>query len=142
MTRAKEIVEIALKMKKKYSTTDPFEVARNLDIHIDFTSFNKKAIKAYTIRTDENRNSPTLICINSEFDKRSQLIFCAHELGHAILHKNACNHFDGDSLSNLNEYEANLFAVAFLFDPNSFRMDITKMDNCILRTVLDYNVNA
>lgn len=53
-------------MKKTYMTTDPFEVTRNLDI--DFTLFNKTAIKAYTIRTDENDNSPTLICINSEFD--------------------------------------------------------------------------
>lgn len=137
MTRDK-IVEIALAMKKVYKTNNPFHIAKKLNIDFNFFNFRKKTAQAYILRPYED--IPPCICINSNFDKQSQQIFCAHELGHAVLHKNACNHFDGDSTSTLDEYEANLFAVALLFDPKLFNMDIKSMDNYILKDVLEHNV--
>jgi hypothetical protein len=46
-----------------------------------------------------------------------------------------------NSLSNLNECEANLFAIALLFDPSLFIFDIQRMVNYILKAILDHNVN-
>ena len=134
-----DIVEVANKLKGTYKTTNPFRIAEMLKIDCNFVAFRKLVVQAYILRPFEDLQP--CIFINSNFDKKSQLIFCAHELGHAILHKNACNHFDGDSLSNSNEYEANLFAIALLFNPTLFNVDIQTMDNYTLSAILEYNVN-
>ena len=138
MTR-NDIVEIAIELKETYNTTNPFRIAEMLKIDCDFVAFRKYAVQAYMLKPFEDLQP--CICINSNFDKKSQQVFCAHELGHAVLHKNACNHFDGNSLSDSTEYEANLFAIALLFNPNLFRIDIQRMDNYMLKAILDYNVN-
>ncbi len=134
-----DIVATAIKFKEIYKTNNPFEIAKILNINCNFVSFRKNAVQAYILKPYED--IPPCIFINSNFNERSQKIFCAHELGHAVLHKNAANHFDGDSLSNSNEYEANLFAVALLFDSNLFKLHIESMDNYILKYILDFNVN-
>ncbi|WP_461207855.1 ImmA/IrrE family metallo-endopeptidase [Clostridium sp. DL1XJH146] len=134
-----EIVSLALELKSYYKTNDPFKIGRNMGMKFDFFPFRKVAMQAYVIKP--YANSKPLIYINSNFDKLSQKVLCAHELGHAIMHSNPCNHFDGNSISTLHEYEANLFAVAFLFNPDIFIMDITKMDNYLLRSILDNNIN-
>ena len=138
MTR-NSIVELAIKLKETYKTTNPFAIAERLHIDCNFVAFKKDAVQAYILKPYEH--VAPCIYINSNFDKKSQQVFCAHELGHAILHQNACNHFDGNSLLNLNESEANLFAIALLFDPNLFVFYIQRMDNYILKAILDHNVN-
>jgi Zn-dependent peptidase ImmA (M78 family) len=134
-----DIVKIAISLKETYKTTNPFRIAEMLNIDCNFVVFKKDAVQAYLLKPYED--VAPCIYVNSNFDKKSQQVFCAHELGHAILHKNASNHFDGNSLSNLNEHEANLFAIALLFDPNLFIFDIQRMDNYILKAILDHNVN-
>jgi len=134
-----DIVEIASKLKETYKTTNPFKIAEMLKIDCDFVVFRKEVVQAYILKPFED--VPPLICINSNFDKKSQKIFCAHELGHAVLHKDGCNHFDGNSILDSKEYEANLFAIALLFDPNLFEIDIKTMNNYMLKAILDYNVN-
>ena len=47
--------------------------------------------KAYTIRSD---NYPTIIIINGRYEHKSQLVLCAHELGHALLHSDDINNFE------------------------------------------------
>lgn len=133
------IVEIAINLKKKYKTNNPFKLLQLLGIEHTYGCYKKEAITGYIIRPYED--VPPLIVLNSNFDKKSQRIFCAHELGHAILHKAACNHFGDDNLKNKNEYEANLFAVSLLFNHHSFNQDIKTMDNFILKFILDSNVN-
>lgn len=46
--------------------------------------------KAYTIRSD---NYLTIIIINGRYEHKSQLVLCAHELGHALLHSDDINNF-------------------------------------------------
>ena len=82
--------------------------------------------KAYTIRSD---NYPTIIIINGRYEHKSQLVLCAHELGHALLHSD-------DNV----EYEANLFAVSLLFNESDFNMKVLNMSNYLLKQVLDYNI--
>lgn len=133
-----DIVQYSINLKNYFKTNDPFKIAQNLDISINYINLNKKAVQAYTLKPFEN--APPIISINSNFDMRSQKILCAHELGHAIFHQDTFNHFDGDSIMNSKEYEANLFAVALLFDLSKFNMSILKMDNYLLKSLLDYNI--
>ena len=61
--------------------------------------------KAYTIRSD---NYPTIIIINGRYEPKSQLVLCAHELGHALLHSDDINNFavtSKNAFKNV-EYEA------------------------------------
>ena len=138
LTRNK-IVEIATKLKRTYNTTNPFKIAEMLKIDCNFVSFSKHVVQAYIIRPYENLKP--FIFINSNFDEKSQQIFCAHELGHAILHNNPCNHFDGNPLSNSAEHEANLFAIALLFNPQLFNINIELLNNYTLKAILDHNVS-
>ena len=133
------IVQSSINLKGYFKTNDPFKIANKLGIAINYVDFRKDVIQAYTLKPIEDV-SP-IICINSNFDLKSQKVFCAHELGHALFHQDTFNHFDGDSLSNSKEYEANLFAVSLLFDITKFNMNILKMDNYLLKSLLDYNIN-
>ena len=74
------------------------------------------------------------------FNKKQQNILAAHELGNALLHKdNYYNQF-GDSRNYKQEYEANLFAVALLFNKEDFNCNICLLDNYELKFILDYNI--
>ena len=70
------------------------------------------------------------------------MALCAHELGHALLHDDGINHFattSKNAFTNI-EYEANLFAVALLFDENDFNVPLVSMSNYTLKSILDYNI--
>ena len=54
--------------------------------------------KAYTIRSD---NYPTIIIINGRYEHKSQLVLCAHELGHALLHSDIINN---DAVKEMKKY--------------------------------------
>ena len=91
--------------------------------------------KAYTIRSD---NYPTIIIITGRYEHKSQLVLCAHELVHALLHSDDINNFAVTS-KNV-EYEANLFAVSLLFNESDFNMKVLNISNYLLKQVIDYNI--
>lgn len=62
------------------------------------------------------------------------MVLYAHELGHAFL-----NHNYKDKNLEI-EYEANLFAAALLFG-DSFNVPLVQMNNCVLQSILDKNIN-
>ena len=68
----------------------------------------------------------------------SRKVLCAHELGHAVLNHPFKSSYKDSNLKN--EYEANLFAVALLFDDDLFNMPIIDMSNYVLETILDKNI--
>ena len=89
---------------------------------------------------------PTIISINDNFTEFSKKVLCAHELGHALLHENYVNHFATTSrnITTNVELEANLFAIALLTDDdinNYINIPIEKMNNYLLKTILDYNIS-
>lgn len=93
MTRD-DIVNLASKLKETYKTTNPFRIAEMLNIDCNFVALKKDAVQAYILKPYDY--GAPCIYINSNFDKKSQQVFYTHELGHAILHKNAYNHYDGN----------------------------------------------
>lgn len=131
-----EIVELAEKIKKLYGT-DPIKICKELGININYINLNPKIYQAYTICVSDK----PVININKHFSVTSQKILCAHELGHALMHtgKNIINQFN-DETNGICEYEANLFAVALLFSNDMFDIDIIKMNNYLLKGILDFNI--
>lgn len=135
----KEIIKTAIEYRTYYNTYDARIVAEKLGIKVSLSSMNPSLAKAYIIKCPGHL---PIIAINSLFSDVSQNVLCAHELGHAILHKSNYNEFatTTDSVKQKMEYEANLFAVAFLCDEDDFNIPFIKMSNYVLKSVLDYNI--
>ncbi|WP_421930386.1 ImmA/IrrE family metallo-endopeptidase [Lysinibacillus halotolerans] len=111
----KVIVE---KLYKKYNTRNPYKLAKLLNIHVIKMDLHEEINGFYQY---EKRNR--IIYINSNLSDEEQLIVCAHELGHAILHIRSNTPFMRKntlfSISKI-EREANRFAAELLIPDESF----------------------
>lgn len=142
MRNTSDIVRFAKDLKHTLKTNDPYEIADYYGIAVILAEHVPEGFTAHTVRIE---GYPTIISINSRYSDRSRRILCAHELGHALLHGDGVNNFaitDKSIFTNL-EYEANLFALAFLTDSNwrkSLNVPIERMNNYLLKTIIDYNL--
>lgn len=113
MASTERIIKAVEALTRKTDTRDPFEICRQLDIHIRYHELG--AVKAYYFCQSRIKN----IVINSNADDIAKKVLCAHELGHAILHSRIASGggfheitlFDSTTPT---EYEANLFAAELL----------------------------
>ena len=131
--KAKDIKKLAEDLRENYNTRNPFELAEKYGIRVVVSKMLPIDRKAYTIRSDN---------YNWRYEHKSQLVLCAHELGHALLHSDDINNFavtSKNAFKNV-EYEANLFAVSLLFNESDFNMKVLNMSNYLLKQVLDYNI--
>ena len=134
--RTEEIIAFARDVRNKWGR-NPLDIAKRMGIkviYVDGDTPGAQIIKA--------EKYPTIISIVGCKNPKGRQVLCAHELGHAFLHDEGVNRFDGtyETIVNDIEYEANLFAVAFFFDDWQFNMPIANMSNYVLKRVLDYNV--
>lgn len=109
---------LALEYVKKYKTTNPFEIADKLNIHIIEWDLHKD-INGYYKYDRRNR----YIVINQNLSDEWKRVVCAHELGHAILHTRLNTPFmRRNTLFSVNkiEREANRFAAELLIPDSSF----------------------
>lgn len=139
MTRTEEIIQFAHGLRTTYNTKDPFMIAEHFGFAIVREDNCVKDFKAHTLKL---ANYPTVIVINNSYTDFSQKVLCAHELGHALLHSNIINHFATtvqNAFTNV-EYEANLFAVAFLCNEALLNTPLSSMSNYTLKYILDYNI--
>ena len=117
MYRYKEIIERVKKLKKKYQTNDPYEIAENLNINIwerDFGT-DDSSIKALIFKNARI----SYIGLNSNLPEIIAVFILAHELGHYILHNDKlskCNTENTFFGTDCMEIEANLFAAELLID--------------------------
>lgn len=99
------------KIRKKYDTSDPFELARCLGIVVLFEELG--TINGYFNTVCRQR----FIHINQNLTDREVRLTLAHEIGHVLLHPTTNTYFLRSktrfSVGSF-EYEANLFAVCFL----------------------------
>ncbi len=104
------IRKVIEKLKKKYNTDDPFELANYLGIVLVIQPLGK----VYGMYKYMKKNK--VIYLNSELDDYQKRFVLAHELGHAILHVKSTCFFTSISYINKEkkEHEANLFAAEFL----------------------------
>lgn len=108
MNNIKETVKNII---KKYKTIDPYELANLLNVKIFYENLGH--INGFYQSCPKNR----LIHLNMNLDKNFEKIVCAHELGHAVLHKNLNILFLEKNtfyVKNKYEIEANKFAAELL----------------------------
>lgn len=127
-----KIIQLAQNIKNKYGN-DLIKICDELGIKINYIHLKTKIYPAYTVKI----NKKPIINLNEHFTLKSQNILCAHELGHVLMHDKLLNQF-GDEHNGVEEYEANLFAVALLFNPNDLELNL--MDNYLLKGLLDMNI--
>lgn len=114
MSNINFIYEKVNALTRKFDTRDPFEICKEMDIHIHYKDLGN-ALKAYYFYQSRIKN----IIINSRSGTIVRRILCAHELGHAVLHGNlaAMHGFQELELFDTlipTEYEANLFAAELI----------------------------
>ena len=98
-------------LKKKYDTSNPFELADALEIRIIKEELG--CIDGYYNKQLRQKQ----IHINCNLSEKDMLFTCAHELGHALLHPNSNTKFlRKNTLLSVDklEREANYFAVELL----------------------------
>lgn len=106
------------KLKRKYKTNNPFELARCLDIIVLIHELDP-SIWGYYHYFQRNK----IIHLNCILDEDITRIVLAHELGHALLHvKSNCIFLQNNTffVTNKLENEANFFAAELLLPDNLF----------------------
>ena len=125
-----EIVAAVAKLRKRYHESDPFLVCKAMGIKLIFQSLGTApdAVKGFILKSKRI----IVITINCDLPLVIQKIIVAHELGHAVLHKNSgilafheATLFDNSSRY---EKEANLFAAEFLLSDDRV-MNVLNADN-------------
>lgn len=112
------------RIKKKYGTSDPYEIASGMGILVlfeDLGNMNGYYNKPYRIKQ---------IHINYNLSEHIQKFTCAHELGHCIQHPNVNTMFlRNNTLLSVNKYEieANKFAIELLL-PDEMLLEYRNMD--------------
>lgn len=134
----KKISSISNSLVRQFGSRDPFAIADGLGFTVTFREDFKHQRGAFAIIL---RN--VFIFINSNLCDEMQRMVCAHELGHALLHRGIAakspwilEHelFD---MRNKAEYEANLFAASLLIDKDELYsllkngMDVIQAASCM-----------
>jgi len=110
-----------LRLHKKYSTRDPFELLDYMGATVIFTqAYGRDGLKGYS--TVMNRIKYAVI--NGKLSKSEQKVVAGHEAAHLTLHTNemlsspikALRDFDMWDSSGRIEYEANLFLADFMLE--------------------------
>lgn len=128
---------------RKYGTRDPYELASNLDIEVMERSEFKQQKGAFKVILNNS-----FLFINANLSDEMKRLVCAHEPGHALLHRslgktvNGIVEFELFDIKNTTEYEANLFAANLLLDEAAIEDDIRQgYDIVQVARRLNTNVN-
>lgn len=109
-----EVKKSVSNLKKKFKTTNIFELIDFLNIEIIETDLGSKALGMYrTIKRNK------FIFLNNNLDYIEKKFILAHELGHAVLHSSVnCFFLENNSffVKNKIEREANEFSAELLID--------------------------
>ena len=104
------IYEIVERLTKENETCDPFKIAEALGALIVYVPLVR--VNGFYQRYQDQ----DIIYINQELTEEEQILVCAHELGHMVLHNDINSIFLETTLkvNGLYELEANAFAVQLL----------------------------
>lgn len=120
-----DVCAVARSLTKRHDTSDPFAIAKSLNIHVLYEDLG--TIRGYYNTAYRSR----FIHINRDLSPDEQLMVCAHELGHAVLHKNSntCFYLNHTcfSVSKL-EWEANCFMTMLLYSDD----ELLELSDCSL----------
>ena len=138
------LFRLPARLIRKHGTRDPFILAEKAGIHVMIRDF-KSQKGAFSLIL----NVP-FIFINGNMSEEMQRIVCAHELGHALLHRKLCREranmafyeMEMFNLKDTTEYEANLFAANLLIDTDELKdMIYQGYDIVSIASAMNVNVN-
>lgn len=103
----------AVNLARKYKTTNPFELAKFLNIEIIYKEMNN--LKGFYVNMLKNN----YVILNNNLNEIDAITTCAHELGHCRLHHGLGIKMFQDELcisskTSIPEIEANYFAAELL----------------------------
>ncbi len=107
---------MATKMIRRHKTNNPFEIAEEKGITLLYEPLGK------TLGYYSCYKRIQFIHINNTLNERTQKFVCAHELGHALLHRDSNTSFlKANTFYSIDriEVEANTFAVELLLTDES-----------------------
>lgn len=123
----------AMQVVRKYHTNNPFEICQAMKIPVQYGDLG--LLNGFYHYYKRNR----FIWINENLDEVEQRAICAHELGHAIMHKKENRIFLNSSLYSASKYEkeADIFSGYLLWndrrieDYEGYTLDQIAMDTRI-----------
>lgn len=126
--------ETANSLAAKYGTRDPFRLCEALNIIVLFEPLG--TVRGYYSKSYRFK----VIHINQNLPEQKQLFTCAHELGHALMHPNACTPFLREhtlfSVDKL-EVEANRFAACLCYPADYLIQEFEGCSACCIAEALD-----
>lgn len=133
---------IPQKIIRHYGTRDPFRLADSLGIQVKITNNLKQQKGFFNVVLNVS-----FIFINGNLSYEMQRIVCAHELGHALMHKALCVKRDGFleyeifDIKDNTEYEANAFASNLLIDEDEM-IECFRNGYDVVQTARTLNINV
>ena len=129
------IKQKANSLAKRYNSRNPFEIIKNLNVILVY--YPLKDVRGFYQYFQRNN----IIYIDENLTESEQIVVCAHELGHMLLHKNS-NALFMDTRTHFvttkYENEANTFAAELLI-PDSIILDNPGMTKSQIAQLTGYN---
>lgn len=139
----KRAFSLPKRLYRRFLTRDPFVIAEALGITVIIRSDFTRQKGAFIV---VGNNS--FIFINGGMSEYMQRLVCAHELGHALLHRHLGNvpggmmEFEIFDIKDATEYDANVFAANLLIDEQEvLEMAHEGYDVVYIARELNLNVN-
>ena len=136
------ICEAVEKLKRQYGESDPFKLCGLMGISVLYKDMGKDENSCKGFFLPQSR--VCCIVINDNFSPEFQRVICAHELGHAVLHKNIAGVKDFHDFYMFNqnsqrENDANIFAAELLLKDEDVYTALNE-DTTFFQTALDFKV--
>ncbi|MFB8538249.1 ImmA/IrrE family metallo-endopeptidase [Enterococcus thailandicus] len=107
------IINLVGKLKKEYGTADPFGISEKMGIEIRYVPFLENPKGQF----QDLLGYPVILLNESLKDSEERFYICAHELGHALFHKEISSYYVSTRNSrSKSESEANCFAANLIAD--------------------------
>lgn len=113
-TRYDNIKKLAIRCARYYGTRNPFTIFKCLNVQ--YSILHLEGTLGGIVHFDDT-GTKCYVYINSRYNSYSRRILAAHELGHIFLHQaDSLNFFENedDEISQIKEYEADIFAMEFM----------------------------
>ena len=129
------IKQKANSMARKYNSRNPLEIIKNLNVILVY--YPLKDVRGFYQFFQRNN----IIYIDDNLPENEQIVVCAHELGHMLLHKNS-NALFMDTRTHFvttkYENEANTFAAELLI-PDEIIVENPDMTKSQIAHLVGYN---